>query len=189
MRRLLLPTAALLVVVLAGCGSPGTAPATDAPATDAPATDAPAASSSESGAAAPAGPVGGVPALSGDPTDLTAPTQAGPGNGEPPTELLTEDVVVGDGPAATPADTVDVRYTGTLWTDGSVFDSSWSRGDEPIQFPLSGVIDGFSQGIEGMAPGGRRVIVMPPDLAYGENPQGGAPGGTLVFVVDLVAIA
>ena len=111
------------------------------------------------------------------------------GNGEPPTELLTEDVVVGDGPAATPADTVDVRYTGTLWTDGSVFDSSWSRGDEPIQFPLSGVIDGFSQGIEGMAPGGRRVIVMPPDLAYGEDPQGGAPGGTLVFVVDLVAIA
>lgn len=179
MRRLLLPTAALLVAALAGCGSGAPAPAPDAPASSSPASSSPAV----------AGPVGGIPSLSGDPSDLAAPTQAGPGDGAPPTELLTEDVVVGSGPAATPADTVDVRYTGTLWTDGSVFDSSWSGGDEPVQFPLSGVIEGFAQGIEGMAPGGRRVIVMPPDLAYGENPQGGAPGGTLVFVVDLVAIA
>ncbi len=175
MRRLLLP---LLVVALAGCGSPAEPAAL-------PAADAPA----EQSGVGVAGPVGGIPSLSGDPSDLTAPTQAAAGNGAPPTGLLTEDVVVGSGPAATPADTVDVRYTGSLWTDGSVFDSSWSNGDEPIQFPLSGVIDGFSQGIEGMAPGGRRVIVMPPDLAYGENPEGGAPGGTLVFVVDLVAIS
>jgi peptidylprolyl isomerase len=186
MRRLQLPALlapVALVWALAGCGAPAAEPAT------LPDADASTSSSPASSSPAVAGPVGGIPALSGDPSDLTAPTQAGPGNGEPPTELLLEDVVVGEGPAATPADTVDVRYTGTLWTDGSVFDSSWSRGDEPIQFPLSGVIDGFAQGIDGMAPGGRRVIVMPPDLAYGENPQGGAPGGTLVFVVDLVAIS
>lgn len=174
MRRLLLP--ALLVVALAGCGS--AAPA--APLT--PATTAP--------TAAPAGPEGGVPGLTGDPTDLTAPTQAAAGTGSPPTGLLTEDVVTGEGTAATPADTVDVRYTGTLWTDGSVFDSSWSRGDDPIRFPLDGVVPGFAQGIEGMAPGGRRVIVMPPDLAYGSAARPGLPAGsTLVFVVDLVAIS
>lgn len=179
MRRLLLP--ALLVVTLAGCGAAEPA---------APAAPAPAATTTPAPAPAPAGPEGGVPGLSGDPTDLTAPTAAGPGTGAPPTGLLTEDVVTGEGPAATQADTVEVRYTGTLWTDGSVFDSSWSRGDAPIEFPLDGVVPGFSQGIEGMAPGGRRVIVMPPDLAYGDNPPPGLPAGaTLVFVVDLVAIS
>lgn len=181
MRRLLLP--ALLVpmvavTVLAGCGSAEPAPAA-APQAAAPTT-----------AAAPAGPEGGVPGLSGDPTDLTAPSAAGPGTGTPPSGLLTEDVVTGEGATATQADTVSVRYTGTLWTDGSEFDSSWSRGDAPIEFPLDRVVPGFSQGIEGMAPGGRRVIVMPPDLAYGDNPPPGLPAGaTLVFVVDLVGIS
>lgn len=183
MRRLLLPTAALLVAALTGCGAPEPA----APGPDTPSAAAP---TSESAPDAATGPVGGIPELSGDPTDLTAPTQAAAGEGAPPTELLTEDVVTGTGPAATLGDTVDVRYTGTLWSDGSVFDSSWKAGDAPITFPLSGVVPGFAQGIEGMAPGGRRVIVMPPELAYGDNPPPGLPAGaTLVFVVDLVGIS
>jgi peptidylprolyl isomerase len=191
-RRSLVPTAlAALAVALAGCASsegpaaPGAASSAPAPASSAAASSAPASSAA---AAAPAGEPGGVPGLSGDPTDLTAPTQAGPGAGAAPTELVTSDVVVGSGAPATPADTVAVRYTGTTWADGEVFDSSWQRGDTPVEFPLNGVIPGFAQGIEGMAPGGRRVIVMPSDLAYGDNPGGGRPGGPLVFVVDLVSI-
>lgn len=183
MRRLLLPTAALLVAALTGCGA-------SEPAAPEPTTPPAAAPSTDSAPSAAAGLVGGVPELSGDPTDLTAPTQAAAGEGAPPTELLTEDIVTGTGPVATQADTVDVRYTGTLWSDGSVFDSSWDAGDAPVQFPLSGVVPGFSQGIEGMAVGGRRVIVMPPELAYGDNPPPGLPAdATLVFVVDLVGIS
>jgi FKBP-type peptidyl-prolyl cis-trans isomerase len=176
MRRLLLPTAALLVALLAGCASTDAAPAAPADVADLP--------------TAAAGPPGGIPALSGEPTDLTQPTQAAAGTGAPPTELLVEDVVVGAGPAAVAADTVEVRYTGTLYSDGSVFDSSWQNGADPVPFPLSRVVPGFAQGIEGMAPGGRRVIVMPPDLAYGDQALPGLPAGsTLVFVVDLVGIA
>ncbi|MCY7343506.1 MAG: FKBP-type peptidyl-prolyl cis-trans isomerase [Pseudonocardia sp.] len=121
---------------------------------------------------------------------MTAATQAGPGIGEPSAELVAQDVVVGTGPAATLDDTVNVRYTGTLYSDGTAFDSSWTDGDTPIEFPLSGVVPGFAQGIEGMAPGGRRVMVIPPDLGYGAEANGPIPAGsTLVFVVDLVGVS
>ena len=188
-RRSLLPTV-LAALVVAGCASSeGPAAPASAPPAAPSASAAPSAAPASSAAAAPAGEPGGIPGLSGEPTDLSAPTQAGPGTGDAPAELLTSDVVVGTGAPAGPADTVSVRYTGTTWADGQVFDSSWQRGDTPVEFPLTGVIPGFAQGIEGMAPGGRRVIVMPAELAYGEDPPGGAPGGPLVFVVDLVSIA
>ena len=70
---------------------------------------------------------------------------------------------------------------------GQVFDSSWQRG-EPATFPLDGVIQGWSQGLVGMQPGGRRLLVIPAELAYGDAGAGAdiAPGETLVFVVDLI---
>jgi peptidylprolyl isomerase len=183
MKRSLLTAAVVVAVaVVAACGSP-TAPEAPPPAAQpaAPASSAPPAAS------APA-PAPGVPALTGNPTDLTTATQAQAGTGQPPSKLVTQDIVVGSGPAATAADTVDVQYTGTLYSDGSVFDSSWSRG-EPATFPLNGVVPGFAQGIEGMQVGGRRVLVIPPDLGYGNRASGPIPGGsTLVFVVDLVGI-
>lgn len=140
--------------------------------------------------AAPGTPAAGVPALTGTPTDLTAATQAEAGTGTPSAELVAQDVVVGSGPPATLADTVNVRYSGTLYSDGTLFDSSWSDGDTPVEFPLDGVVPGFAQGIEGMAPGGRRVMVIPPELGYGDETNGPIPGGsTLVFVVDLVGVS
>ena len=183
MKRSLLTAAAVVAVaVVAACGSP-TAP--EAPPSAA--QPAPPASNAPPAASAPV-PAPGVPPLTGNPTDLTTGTQAQAGTGQPPSKLVTQDIVVGNGPAATAADTVDVQYTGTLYSDGSVFDSSWSRG-EPATFPLDGVVPGFAQGIEGMQVGGRRVLVIPPDLGYGNRASGPIPGGsTLVFVVDLVGI-
>lgn len=98
--------------------------------------------------------------------------------------------MVGNGArAAADTDTVQVRYTGTLYVGGKVFDSSWSRGTQPVAFPLNAVVPGFAQGISGMKQGGRRVIVIPSALGYGDQTQGPIPGGsTLVFVVDLIGV-
>ena len=172
--------AAVVLAGVAGCaGEPAPAPATPAPSTPTPAP-----------APSPTTVVGpDVPPLVGDPTDTTQPTQAQAGEGPPPTGLVTRDVVPGTGPSATLGDTVAVRYIGTLYSDGTLFDSSWARSDDPVSFPLDQVVPGFAQGIEGMQVGGRRVIVIPPELGYGANDNGPIPGGsTMVFVVDLVAI-
>ncbi len=85
-----------------------------------------------------------------------------------------------------PADTVTVHYSG--WTtDGKLFDSSVQRG-ETISFPLNGVIKGWTEGLQLMVEGEKRRFWIPADLAYGENPGGGRPGGTLVFDVELFGI-
>jgi peptidylprolyl isomerase len=108
----------------------------------------------------------------------------------PPGELEVRDLVAGDGPAAAPGSTVTTHYVGVSWSTGVQFDASWDRG-EPISFPLGGVIAGWGEGIPGMRQGGRRLLVVPPDLAYGDQPPPGsgiAAGETLVFVVDLVEV-
>lgn len=81
---------------------------------------------------------------------------------------------------------VEVHYSG--WTTkGELFDSSVARG-EPIAFPLNGVIKGWTEGVQLMVEGEKRRFWIPADLAYGENPGNGAPGGTLVFDVELLKI-
>jgi len=198
MKRTLVAATVIALTTLAGCGSeppvdaaPGSPPSgATASAQDSPVPLPQPIETAPLVPAPPGAPAAGVPALTGNPTDLTAATQAGPGIGEPSAELVAQDVVVGTGPAATLDDTVNVRYTGTLYSDGTAFDSSWTDGDTPIEFPLSGVVPGFAQGIEGMAPGGRRVMVIPPDLGYGAEANGPIPAGsTLVFVVDLVGVS
>lgn len=119
----------------------------------------------------------------------TKPTVEVP-EGDPPEELVTEDLVEGDGDTAESGDAVTVEYVGVDYKTGKEFDASWGR--EPFTFQLGAgeVIKGWDQGVEGMAVGGRRELVIPPDLAYGEAgaPPAIAPNETLVFVVDLVDV-
>lgn len=103
----------------------------------------------------------------------------------PVDELKITDDVEGTGAAVTPQDTVVVHYVGAAATTGEEFDSSWERG-EPLTFPLSGVIKGWTEGLTGMKVGGRRTLVIPAELAYGDS--GPAPGDSLVFTVDLLAV-
>lgn len=107
------------------------------------------------------------------------------------TELVVTDDVVGSGDEVTSGATVTAHYVGVSASTGSQFDASWDRG-APISFPLSGVIQGWSEGLVGMKVGGRRTLVIPGDMAYGANPPPGAgiaPNETLVFTVDLVDVS
>ena len=106
-------------------------------------------------------------------------------------DLIVEDIMVGSGEAATIGHTVLVHYVGVSASSGAEFDASWDR-DEPFAFSLGGgfVIQGWDQGVVGMRVGGRRRLVIPPHLGYGDRGAGGviAPGETLIFVVDLLEI-
>lgn len=106
--------------------------------------------------------------------------------GPAPTELVIEDIIVGEGAEAQPGSVVDVHYLGIDYESGDEFDSSWSRG-ESIRFPLGQLIAGWQQGIPGMKVGGRRKLICPPALAYGPAGSGHPLGGrTLIFVIDLL---
>lgn len=109
---------------------------------------------------------------------------------EPPNELEARVLVEGEGDTAEGGDTVTVHYVGKAWSTGEEFASSWDR-DEPFVFELgvSSVIEGWERGIEGMRVGERRMLVIPPDQAYGDQGAGSiGPGETLVFVVDLLSV-
>lgn len=105
-------------------------------------------------------------------------------------KLLVSDIKAGEGATATPADQVTVQYTGVGASSGKEFDSSWSNGGQPITFGLNQVIPGWTQGMDGMKEGGRRLLVIPASLAYGNQPPSPAiqSGETLVFVVDLIKV-
>ncbi|MHB1139088.1 MAG: FKBP-type peptidyl-prolyl cis-trans isomerase [Microthrixaceae bacterium] len=93
--------------------------------------------------------------------------------------------MVGTGAEVGPDATVTVQYSGVAASTGEEFDSSWSRG-EAATFPLNGVIQGWSEGLVGMKEGGRRTLVIPPELGYGNG--GPAPGDSLVFTVDVESV-
>ncbi|MFI5611256.1 FKBP-type peptidyl-prolyl cis-trans isomerase [Amycolatopsis sp. FDAARGOS 1241] len=112
-------------------------------------------------------------------------------DGPPPAELEITDLTVGDGAEAQSGNAVTVHYVGVSHSTGDQFDASWDRG-EPLRFALGAgqVIPGWDQGVAGMKIGGRRKLVIPPHLAYGERGAGGVikPNETLIFVVDLVGV-
>ena len=109
--------------------------------------------------------------------------------GNPPAELLIEDLVVGDGHEATAGKSVEVHYVGVSWSTGAEFDASWNR-RETFSFGLGAgmVISGWDQGVQGMKIGGRRRLTIPPHLGYGARGAGAVikPNETLIFVVDLI---
>jgi peptidylprolyl isomerase len=111
--------------------------------------------------------------------------------GAPPTQLESTDLIVGTGPAVKSGDKVTVQYVGVAYSTKQQFDASWDRG-QPFTFVVSqaNVIPGWAIGVVGMKAGGRRELVIPPNLAYGANSPGAgiAANDTLVFVVDLVKI-
>ena len=111
--------------------------------------------------------------------------------GPAPTELQITDLVEGTGEVAQAGNTVDVHYVGVAYSSGEEFDASYNRGT-PLSFPLGAgrVIQGWDQGIQGMKVGGRRQLVIPPHLAYGDRGAGGVikPGETLIFVCDLLGV-
>lgn len=112
----------------------------------------------------------------------------------PPTELARDltclDHVVGDGEEVPKGATIKANYVGVLRSDGTQFDASWDNGGEPVQFSLTEVIPGWTQGIPGMKVGGRRELIIPAVMAYGADgrpPQIG-PDEDLVFIIDVVEI-
>jgi peptidylprolyl isomerase len=140
-----------------------------------------------------AAPTPGKVDVAGISKDLSAKPKIAKPEGAPPAELQKTDIVKGKGRTAQPGDTVAVQYVGNSWSTGAQFDASWDRGGKPFEFPLGAglVIPGWDQGVAGMKPGGRRLLVIPPDLAYGAqspSPDIG-PNETLIFVVDLEKIS
>lgn len=107
------------------------------------------------------------------------------------TELEKIDTIVGNGEEAKDGDTVSVHYTGAVAATGVVFQSSKDFGTDPITFPLSGVIKGWTEGIPGMKVGGTRRLIIPSDMAYGATPPPGSgipSDADLVFDVELVNV-
>jgi peptidylprolyl isomerase len=125
-------------------------------------------------------------------SDLSKKPKIPESTGAAPKELKVEDLVEGKGAAAKNGDKVSVQYVGVLYDNNKEFDSSWSRGEEPLELTLGSgqVIPGWEQGLLGMKVGGRRKLTIPPDQAYGA--QGQPPdipaNATLVFEVDLKKI-
>lgn len=172
-------------LVAGGCGDTSTADTTPAGAT------APTAPAQTSTTPQPAGTATGVKGLVAQiGTDLqTAPAITRP-SGDPPGRLVVRDLVSGKGRAARQGDMLTVNYLGASWSNGVQFDSSFQRG-QPITFQLGAqmVIPGWDQGLKGVRAGGRRLLVIPPGLAYGaQGTPDIAPNETLVFVLDVVDV-
>lgn len=111
--------------------------------------------------------------------------------GEPPAELVLEDLEIGEGTEAVAGTTVTVHYVGVAWSDGKQFDASWDRNDTfGFRLGAGQVISGWDEGVAGMRVGGRRSITIPPEKGYGAAGAGGVikGGETLVFVVDLLNV-
>ncbi|AHH20729.1 peptidyl-prolyl cis-trans isomerase [Nocardia nova SH22a] len=118
-----------------------------------------------------------------------APTITIPDDCDPPTQLVTKDLVEGTGPEAQAGTPVEMNYSLVTWSDKKKLDSSFDRGQTfPLTLGAGTVIPGWDQGLVGIKQGGRRLLIIPPNLGYGQGGQGVKPNETLVFVTDAVKV-
>ena len=128
-------------------------------------------------------PRGALPTVAFDQAGIPAMTPVASG---PPAVISVQTLQAGDGAAVAQGDFVTVNYAGFLWSDGTLFDSSYGSG-APVSFSLGEVVDGWRYGLVGSKVGDRLLVVIPPDYGYGSEDAGTIPGGsTLVFVVDIL---
>jgi len=117
------------------------------------------------------------------------PTVTIPDTCTPPAKLVTKDLSTGTGAVVQEGGTVQADYLLVTWSDKKVLDTSFGRGPFPVQgVGHAQVIDGWNQGLIGMKQGSRRLLIVPPDLGYGQGGNGIQPNETLVFVIDAVTV-
>jgi peptidylprolyl isomerase len=146
--------------------------------------------SSHSGSSSSAEPAAKTAADSSEDVANRSKPKVVPPQGPAPKKLVKKELIKGTGAEAKPGDKVTVQYVGVGYKSGTEFDSSWSR-KEPFSFTLGAgeVIRGWDVGVAGMRVGGRRELITPPSFAYGSTgTEVIAPGATLVFVIDLLAV-
>lgn len=173
--RKLLALAFVPAIALAGCGGSSDSTAASPAATSAAASPA----STEAGSVT----VDGVTVSGAEGQEPTVTVDSG---ATPPSELVVQEIYPGTGKAIKPNSVVTAQYVLVPWTSGEVLQSSWSA--QALTFPVSGVIQGWQQGLQGVKQGARVLLIIPPELGYGESPQPGSgiePNETLVFVVDV----
>ncbi len=174
-RPLALTAAAVAALTLSACGS-STAPGVE----QAPSGGATQASVPKTTATPTSGPLSTKPVITVPKTPA-------------PTQLVVKNLVQGTGKTAQAGDTITVNYVGDLYSTGTEFDSSWKRNQTfttALKSGVGGVIEGWVKGIAGMKVGGRRELIIPPNLAYGKAAPGSIPANsTLIFVVDLLRVS
>ncbi|GAC1444475.1 MAG: hypothetical protein NVS3B26_05900 [Mycobacteriales bacterium] len=195
--------ALVLLVALSGCGSSGAgrlssdagsqAPTSQAPTSQAPTSQAPTSQGPQAVPTAASACTSQPPtaAVAAGTRDLTKKPQIEVPDTPPPCNLVVGDVVAGTGAAARAGDPLTVKYVGVTYATGKQFDASWDRGQNfPFTLGAQMVIPGWDQGLVGMKVGGRRQLIIPPALAYGDQAQSAdlPANSTLIFVVDLVKI-
>lgn len=183
------PALAVVSVALAACGSTKTADIPDGSDTGQSASTATTETTTTGTTPTFAKPTAAVTAIADKVgTDTKKKPKITKPSGKPPTKLTVVDIVPGKGAAAQSGDTLTVDYAGNSWSTGKQFDASWDRKQTfPVTLGQNQVIQGWEQGLVGMKQGGRRLIVIPPDLGYGSTGSGSSikPNETLIFVVDL----
>ena len=188
LRLMILPAIAALALIAPGCGDDDSGSTTDQATVQTQTEPAPTEPAPEPSSDAPK--ARKVKPTAGE-ADIDSKPKVPKGSGDPPTELEVQDLIVGKGKRAQAGDMVTVQYVGVLFENGKQFDASW-QGSKPgpgFDFPLGAgqVIPGWDQGVVGMREGGRRKLIIPPDLAYGAQgfPPDIPPNAALIFDIDL----